>query len=419
MRKISENKNLDTVSVIIPTFNRESTIEKSIYSVLNQTYQNIELIVVDDNSSDDTESIVKNIQDDRIIYIKNVNNYGVATSRNIGIERATGDFIAFNDSDDTWKLDKIEKQMRVMKSNSDCMLVYCAFNKIYLDGHRERVPNNEMSLENLQGNIFMSLLKRNFVSTQTMLFRRKCLEQEGLFKTGLRALDDYELVLRVAEKHKILFVNECLVDVLESENSISVIKNNYKAHFEAHLYILEKYWNKIEDKCIFASTFGGLCDFLNYMSISELDIYVRKIVSFFWSNKLIGDYLVVLLKNQRRYQYKDTIMKKLMEIHNGKWKLLRDKKNIFRIAVYGNGYIGYTIRMKAHDAGIHVVYTIDKDPAKADYTMESLAEVDELERVDMIIISIFDETNKIKNELEQIIQVPIVHIDEFIEELVK
>ena len=415
----NNNENLDLVSVVIPTYNRASTIERSIYSVLNQTYRNIELIIVDDNSNDDTESIVKNIQDPRIIYIKNASNQGVATSRNIGIERATGGFIAFNDSDDTWKADKLEKQMRVMKSNPDCMLVYCAFDRMYLDGHIERIPDNETDIENLQGNIFVSLLNGNFISTQTMLFRRKCLEQVGLFRTGLRALDDYELVLRVAEKYRILFVNDCLVDVFESENSINIIKNNYIAHFEAYLYILERYWSRAEDKNILSSIFAGMCDFFYYMSVSELEVYVRKMVSCFPSDKEIGDYLTGLLKKQRRYQYKDTIMRKLAESSGEKWKRYRDTKSIFRISVYGNGYIGYTIRRKALDAGIHVVYTIDQNPEKADYTIKSLAEKNELEEVDMLIISNFDETNKVKNELKQVVQVPIVHVDEFIEELMK
>ena len=90
------------VSVIIPTYNRATTIIKSINSVLNQTYSNFEIVVVDDNSDDNTKDIIKQIQDDRIIYIKNKKNLGAASARNIGIKNATGELIAFQDSDDEW-----------------------------------------------------------------------------------------------------------------------------------------------------------------------------------------------------------------------------------------------------------------------------------------------------------------------------
>ena len=101
------------VSVIIPTFNRQKYLKNAINSVLNQTYENIELIIIDDNSSDNTQSYVEDINDNRLIYIKNSKNLKAPKSRNIGIEKSRGDYIAFLDDDDTWYKTKLEKQIKL------------------------------------------------------------------------------------------------------------------------------------------------------------------------------------------------------------------------------------------------------------------------------------------------------------------
>ena len=106
---------MEKISVIIPTYNREQKIVKSVQSVLEQTYSNLEIIIVDDGSTDHTEQVVKEIQDERIVYIRQAENQGVSAARNIGVANATADFIAFHDSDDCWHSDKLEKQMEYWK----------------------------------------------------------------------------------------------------------------------------------------------------------------------------------------------------------------------------------------------------------------------------------------------------------------
>lgn len=107
----------DLVSVVIPTYNREKVIKQCLNSILNQTYKNLEVIVVDDASIDDTEHVVRSIKDSRLKYIRlNENSHGTKP-RNIGIRAATGEYIAFLDSDDTWLPNKIERQLAFMKKN--------------------------------------------------------------------------------------------------------------------------------------------------------------------------------------------------------------------------------------------------------------------------------------------------------------
>ena len=106
------------VSVIIPTYNRAKLIKRSILSVLNQTYQNFEIIVVDDGSADDTKSVVESFNNPKIRYIRHDINKGQSAARNTGIKNAKGKYIAFQDSDDEWLPEKLEKQMSCFESPS-------------------------------------------------------------------------------------------------------------------------------------------------------------------------------------------------------------------------------------------------------------------------------------------------------------
>lgn len=200
----------ELVSVIIPTYNRGYIIKQAVESVQNQTYSEIEILIVDDGSTDNTEEIVSKISDNRIRYIKNPNNCGVSHTRNLGIAAARGNYIAFQDSDDIWKEDKLQKQMEHMKANGYGM-VYCAFEREFQDGTVVAYPPKEIPLEEKQGSIFKSLLRRNLISTQTMLVKRTVLNDVGYFNEGMSNLEDYELALRIAERFSIGMVDEALV----------------------------------------------------------------------------------------------------------------------------------------------------------------------------------------------------------------
>ena len=120
------------ISVVIPTYNRGHVIRKSIESVLNQSFDDIEVIVVDDGSTDDTKLVVHNINDDRVRYIYQ-HNAGACAARNTGIDCAGGDYIAFQDSDDIWHSEKLERQYQKIIS-VDADVVLCKLNKIFEDG---------------------------------------------------------------------------------------------------------------------------------------------------------------------------------------------------------------------------------------------------------------------------------------------
>ena len=158
------------ISVVIPTYNRAELLLRSIKSIQNQTYMNWELIVVDDGSTDGTEQIISNLDDSRIRYMRNEENIGAAASRNRGVSLAKNDYIAFQDSDDVWRCDKLQRQMEYLCENKEFDMVYCSFLKHYNDGRETVVPNKQVGAR--EGNMHTTLLINNVIGTPTILMKK-------------------------------------------------------------------------------------------------------------------------------------------------------------------------------------------------------------------------------------------------------
>lgn len=207
------------VSVVIPTHNRAQTIVRSIQSVLAQSFENLEVIVVDDGSTDATENMVTSLADARISYVRHEANQGACAARNTGIAHARADLIAFQDSDDEWARDKLEKQMALIGSLSPKpVVVYCGF--IRREGVRDvYVPGADV-IER-RGWILDQLLSGNFVSTQTMLVPKECFDKVGGFLPELKRLQDWELAIRLAGSYEFELVDEPLVTAYATAGSIT------------------------------------------------------------------------------------------------------------------------------------------------------------------------------------------------------
>lgn len=240
------------VSVIIPTYNRAHYIKNAIQSVLDQTWQKFEIIVVDDGSEDDTEQVIDRFGDSRIRYIRSVRNQGVCRARNIGIKEATSEYIAFLDSDACWNNDKLEKQMNKMAVCSrNVALVYCRVQRVGYNNEIINVwpPYNTDQEIALRGNMFRLLLMQNVIDTSTMLIRTSCLREIGGFEETLAAIEDWELALRISEKWEIEFVEDVLVDTYTtSDNRVSLDKSG---HIKARCYMVEKNWKRMAEEGLF------------------------------------------------------------------------------------------------------------------------------------------------------------------------
>ena len=165
------------VSVIIPAYNADNFIAESVTSALNQTYPDVEIIVVNDGSTDNTEKSLAPFMD-LIIYIKKENG-GPASARNIAIKRSTGEYICFLDADDIFLPHKLERQVNFMEKNSECGLVFADASII---GGKEAIRRDSLlgGLPVYQGHVFRHLFINNFIITLTVMIRREVLDKCGL-----------------------------------------------------------------------------------------------------------------------------------------------------------------------------------------------------------------------------------------------
>lgn len=184
------------VSVVTPTYNRDRFLPDAVASVLAQTSHDLELIIVDDGSTDDTRKVLEPfLADSRVRYFYQ-ENQGQSQARNLALEHAGGEFIAFLDSDDVWAPDKLEKQLAVLKANPEVDIVHG--DEAMIDEQGEVI-----SLQNMRrysGRITRYLLADNSVSITTALVRRRCFDEMGGFDTSVGVADDYELWLRFSAR---------------------------------------------------------------------------------------------------------------------------------------------------------------------------------------------------------------------------
>ncbi len=227
------------ISVIIPTYNREGTIVKAIESVINQTYPVSEIIVVDDGSSDNTEKVVSAIGDDRIVFFRQPENKGAGAARNRGVTLAKNGMIAFHDSDDVWHKDKIAKQVKYKEEHSEYGLIYSAYVRHFPSSDLV-VPDMNEGIR-LEGSILPEILYKNSVGTPTVLMEKKIFEDIGGFDESLRCLEDWDMVIRAAQKTEFGFVPEILMDAGYLNDGVTSDQEEY---YKARCRMMQKYRNE-------------------------------------------------------------------------------------------------------------------------------------------------------------------------------
>lgn len=192
----------ETVSVIIPTFNRAAWVCEAIDSVLAQSLPPVEIIVVDDGSTDDTLGRLRAY--DQVISVLSQPNRGVSAARNLGIRHSQGRFIALLDSDDLWEKGKLACQIAFFRKNPDAQI--CQTGEIWI--RRGKRVNPMKKHAKLSGMIFGPSLKLCLVSPSAVMIRRELLDEVGLFDESLPACEDYDLWLRIACRYPIYTTEE-------------------------------------------------------------------------------------------------------------------------------------------------------------------------------------------------------------------
>jgi glycosyltransferase involved in cell wall biosynthesis len=222
------------VSVIIPTYNRAHLLSRAIKSVLNQTFQDFEIIIVDDASTDDTDKLVASFHDNRIRYIQHEKNRGGGAARNSAITQAQGDYIAFLDSDDEWLPEKLEKQMKFFE-NAPATLGLVAAGALDI---RENIPYQKY-IPMLRGNLAQRILIDNCVGLNgIVLVRKECFSKVGLFDENLRGSEDWDLWIRIAQHYEVDFTPDILLRYYPQPDSMI---RDHDAGIGAHKIIFKKY----------------------------------------------------------------------------------------------------------------------------------------------------------------------------------
>ena len=228
--------NLNLVSVIIPTYNRVNSLTDSLTSITNQTYKNIELIVVDDNSLDNTKEIICSLEIPNLKFLTHEKNLGAPAARNSGIKNCTGDFIAFMDDDDMWHPEKIERQLNYLIQNPEADAVFCEFK--YVLKNKFYYPDKIM----FDNNLLDLSLNRSLGSFSLPLIRKNCIDVTGLIDINLPSCQDWDYWIRLVQNFNLKKISDCLVTRNLSKDQIT---SDINKKIKGREYLLNKHWDLI------------------------------------------------------------------------------------------------------------------------------------------------------------------------------
>lgn len=231
------------ISVVIPTHNRSELLTRAVESALNQTYRDIEIIVVSDGSTDNTEEVMKAYQqrENNIKFISVFPGKGANNARNEGIRASEGEYVAFLDDDDEWVSNKLESQLSIFNSDSSIGMVYTGINVIYV-----KEDLTYYSLSGKGGDLSKDILLKNVIgATPSVMIKKEILDQSGYFDVDMPAKQDYDLWIRVCQLTNVGYVDQPLVNYYnysgekqislsteKHERAIEMIDKKYSSLFE-------------------------------------------------------------------------------------------------------------------------------------------------------------------------------------------
>lgn len=244
---------MDTVTVVIPTYNGKKTLRSTVESVVSQTYPKLEIIVVDDGSSDGTEKCIKDyIKQGKIRFLRQ-NNRGIAAARNTGLRACSSEYIALLDHDDLWDADKVEKQVNfIEKERID--FVFCLMRWQRLNGDVDFPPMGSCE----ESKIIEKLLQQCAIASSTTLFRKKILDKAGLLDENFRYCEDWDWWIRIASCCRVACLPQYLVTRRDQSTSFSITYTGKYAYY-VRLYEKNKKLISRDERKIFRSNIGNKC----------------------------------------------------------------------------------------------------------------------------------------------------------------
>ncbi|HBC47709.1 MAG TPA: hypothetical protein DEO84_02180 [candidate division Zixibacteria bacterium] len=230
------------ISVIIPTYNSAVYIEEALKSIFEQTYQDFEIIIVDDGSTDNTRQILRKYGE-RIQYIFQANG-GPSSARNNGIRKARGKYIAFLDADDRWLPTKLQKQLSIFERNNTIGMVTtgaCSFDEKGVFGYS---TNKRATL--MQGNIARNIFLHSNIGTPTVLVKKEVFDKIGLFEENIRQSEDDNMWIRIAANYDVELIDEALIQVRNHPSRMTLNRTELLESVQASIDLLKtKYGEKV------------------------------------------------------------------------------------------------------------------------------------------------------------------------------
>ncbi|MBD2388332.1 glycosyltransferase family 2 protein [Cylindrospermum sp. FACHB-282] len=204
------------VSIIIPAYNAMTYLPTTLASVLQQTFTDFEVLIIDDGSTDHLHQWITEILDSRVKLIRQ-NNQGISAARNTGINNSKGKYIAFLDADDLWETTKLEEQIYLLDNNPTIGLVYTWIKLV--DHHGK--SSGRIIKSHIQGNMWQQIVEYNPIQTSTVIVRRDCLDNVGIFDQNLSSAEDWELWVRISFHYPFAVIKKPLVNYRLHQNNIT------------------------------------------------------------------------------------------------------------------------------------------------------------------------------------------------------
>lgn len=219
------------ISVVIPTYNYGHYLPTAIASVREQKWPDLEIIVVDDGSTDETPRVMEELAGDDLRYLRQP-NAGAAAARNLGIRESNGEWIAFLDADDFWMPDKLAIQMGELQKHPTASFSYADVRERFVDG-----TESNLECEPVRKSLILKLLTGNAFSTPTVIVRRQCFQEVGLFDEKLRTGEDWDMWLRLAAHFECIYVARPLALV---RRAAQVVKFPLPVMEQCTLHVIER-----------------------------------------------------------------------------------------------------------------------------------------------------------------------------------
>ena len=270
---------MPTVSIVIPTFNRSHYLQMAIQSVLNQTYQDFEIIVVDDGSTDDTKKIASSFGE-KVFYFYQ-SNQGSPSARNAGLRLAKGKYLALLDCDDLFLKDRLERGVKALDQMPHIDLVHGEIQVI--DSQGEVISEDTAyfqkfyAKERKTGSSYLQILKGNAMFPSTILFRRECLDQTGFFNPLFPPREDYDWYLRLALQHQVYLLDQPAVALYRRHKTNQCLKYDSQVTARVYVAILQQQLSLISER------FSGF----QYRKIRGS--ILAKLAEYYWTADLKGE----------------------------------------------------------------------------------------------------------------------------------